>query len=200
MDGGFYLRTEDEAPLNSEKFDGTGYTIEVIVKIDDDFTSSDNKWMGILSLSYPYDSGEGYFTEGDDPPTNMAVSSLTEIQYYTTEYDSENMGFDGTGTNWSAEVDTDEWLHIAIVETTSTDVNNRTMYINGVEETRLSNKVTNGIGAYGDEFLMYYLVGAAQGFWGSTEHVADVFNGQIDAIRITKGALSTDDFLTVKDE
>lgn len=193
--GGYYLTVDNDAPLNSTDFDGTGYTIEAIVKIDDDFTSTDNRWMGIMSLSYPYDETNGYITQGDDPPFNMAVSNLKEIQYYSCAIDSWN----NQGTNWSAEEKADEWIHIAIVETVSSSIDNRLMYIDGVKETRLSGDNTNGICARGDEYMMNFFVGAAQGYWSSSEHVADVFNGQIDAIRITKGALSTDDFLSVTD-
>lgn len=191
--GGYYLQTQLGAALNQQTFKGTGYTIEAIIKIDSAWASLSNKWMGIMSLSYPQSNGSYAYTN-DDPPFGWTISSLEEVQFYTMSYANGSWNT-ASSTNWSSGLSSGAWHHIVIVETPGTDVNNRVMFIDGVQSTRTVNANTNGIPAQGSLYSMFYLIGSNSFQKDASTQSFNPFKGKIDVIRIEKGVLPKSQWL-----
>ncbi len=197
--GGYCFRVADNGPLNTTTFEDTGYTFEAIVKISSTFTPETNRWMGIMSLTYPRNETDtAFYYTNSDAPFGWAISNLLEVQFYSNIYNSYTKTFSTAKANWSPTISIDTWHHIVITETHSTDSDNRILYVNGVASSRLTDQNTEGICAVSDLYKMHYLVGGSTFVEKNHNVKGRIFNGYIDAIRISKGVIPQDKWLSAK--
>lgn len=179
-----YFLTADDAPINSEQFDN-GYTVETFIKIDDSWTSESNAWMTWLGRDGVRKNIEGYAgSDQEEPPVAGAISSLREVQWAFTDAGNPSYGH----SNWSSDVDTGKWLHLAIVDDPENDV--VTLYVDGAPVLR---NVLGAHGLNGFDNLPWILGG------GSYDGVRDSgFLGCIGETRIVDHALTSDQWLTAR--
>lgn len=127
--GGYYLSTDGAGLTFSDSSAGMPgylptYTIEAIVRLPRNWQSSDNKWSGIINHRPSITSVCAYHQlscQGGDASVGLNISSLKEFQWVST---SQN----GKGPdNWSWEVQSDYWYHIALVN----DGERVQMYVDG---------------------------------------------------------------------
>ncbi|MGJ9459974.1 LamG-like jellyroll fold domain-containing protein [Oceanobacillus sp. CF4.6] len=175
---GRYFRTADEAPINSEKFED-GFTIEVIMKMPENFAPDKHSWMGILTRQ-----GQGADlnkTEGEkEVLSTLSVSNLKELQWT-----SHPTNLTYNQTNWSFALDSKEdWYHVAIVN----DGSQSKLFVNGVMDFRNTEEVMIGMDAVEGKG---WNVGASE--WAN--ELDTLFAGKIQEIRMTDGALDQDHWL-----
>ncbi|MDW5598347.1 LamG-like jellyroll fold domain-containing protein [Conexibacter stalactiti] len=179
-----YLSTAANAPVNSASFPN-GYTIESFVKIDADWTSGGNAWMGALTRDGKRGEVTGFPIPGsdsDEPAFTLAVSSLREIQWNASVVTPL-----AERTNWSGEVMPDKWLHVVAVNDPITATT--TLYIDGAPVLR---NAINGVG-----------LGTANKPWriGSSTwagETADGWLGCIGETRIVDHVLPREQWLTAR--
>ena len=127
---GRYFRTTEDAPINSEEFNN-GFTVEAIFKLPSNFNSRLHSWMGMLTRQGQ--AADLNKTEGEkEILTTLSVSSDQEIQW-TSHPSNQNYNV----TNWSRSLNTDEWVHLAIVN----DGETTTLTVNGVSDYGKSEEV-----------------------------------------------------------
>lgn len=126
-----YLTTAADAAINDADLNN-GYTIETFVKLDADWDASHNGWSKALVRT-------GNRSKTDMPPsqwdytaspTALGISNLREFQYSSL---SENAA-KGDRVNWSGEIMTDAWSHVALVNDPETKTT--TMYVDGAPVLR----------------------------------------------------------------
>ncbi|WP_234402359.1 LamG-like jellyroll fold domain-containing protein [Oceanobacillus damuensis] len=175
---GRYFRTTDDAPINSEKFKD-GFTIEVIMKMPQDFAPEKHSWMGILTRQGQ--AADLNKTEGEkEILSTLSVSNLKELQWT-----SHPTNLNYNQTNWSFSLDSKEdWYHVAIVN----DGNHTKLYVNGVTDFRNTEEVMNGIDAIQEKG---WNIGASE--WEN--EIDALFAGKIQEIRMSDQALNQEDWL-----
>jgi hypothetical protein len=194
--GGYCFRVADDGLLNTTTFEDSGYTFEAIVKISSTFTAEANRWMGIMSLTYPRNETDtAFYYTNSDAPFGWTISDLLEVQFYSNIYNPYTKTFSPAEANWSSTMPIDTWHHIVITETPSTNCDNRILYVDGVASLRLSGKNSEGICAVSDLYKMHYLVGGNTFVSKSNNVRGRIFNGYIDAIRVSKGVIPQDKWL-----
>lgn len=164
-DGGSWLKTVEQAPINSHQF-RNGYTIEVLFQITPQFNEDEHKWMGILARTGTgKDAG---FTNGELELTlaNLAVSNLQELQWATYP-----INLDNNVTSWSWELNPG-WHHVALIN----DGSSTTMYVDGSAVMRNPDETVMGIYTLN----MPWNIGASE--WDNG--LDAIFNGYISEIRI----------------
>ncbi|MGV2983417.1 LamG-like jellyroll fold domain-containing protein [Microbacterium sp. AGC85] len=126
-----YLTTAADAAVNDVDL-SDGYTIETFVKLDADWTASQNGWSKALVRS-----GNRSWTEMPPSqwdytasPTALGISNLREFQYSSLSADASK----GDRVNWSGEIMTGSWSHVAIVN--DPDTQTTTMYVDGAPVLR----------------------------------------------------------------
>ncbi|MCD8049680.1 MAG: carbohydrate binding domain-containing protein [Clostridia bacterium] len=124
--GGIDFVTIDGAPINSETFPN-GYTIEIIYKMPDDWTTAD-RWTSLLSR---LGSSNGTIDdEGEDVTSVIHVSNCKEIQFIPA---NQNNKSSLSSDVWSIAMDKAEnWYSIVITY----DNNTFKTYINGADSFR----------------------------------------------------------------
>lgn len=184
-----FFVTDTNAPMNAELFNN-GYTVEAFIKIDPAWTAQNNAWMNIMTRSGNRGSITNY--QGGDaeaPPVIFAISSLKEVQWEITPATPNSTGKISPKTNWSGEILTDKWVHIAIVnDPVSADT---IMYIEGAPVLRNASAI-RGLGKVSDSSP--WIVGA--GTWDGD--FTDGFLGEIGEIRIVNEALPAAKWLTAR--
>jgi hypothetical protein len=177
---GIYLSTVSGAPINTEKFTN-GYTVEVLYKMPANFDKDKYSWMGILGRSGSSRSiGK---TAGDPIMTNLAISSIKEVQWDCTP---TNLNKDLS--NWSFALDNnDTFYHIAVVN----DGANTKLYVNGVLDFRNPTDVMNGIDMVTGKG---WNVGASE----YDNKLDTLLAGNIERIRISNKALTSDQWIANK--
>ncbi len=180
-----YFATQAGAPVNNETL-MTGYTIEAIVKLDRRWTAANNAWMSVMTRGGKRSSVPGWSgSYGDSSTVQFAVSNLREIQWEVTTIPSA--GRLQSKTNWSGEIMADQWEHIAFVNDPVT--HDTTMYVAGAPVLR---NVQNAIGIAGVPDQPWVIGAAINGASGGG------FFGCFSEVRITKAALTPDQWLTAR--
>lgn len=178
LSGGIDFVTVDDAPINSNDF-ASGYTIEIIYKMPDDWSVAD-RWQSILARLAPSSSSPSI--EGEKVSTSFNISNCKEIQLSIRDKDGDEVG-----DLWSIAMDKGEnWYHIVIVG----DNNGIRSYVNGCESFRNGN-VTTMQGLFADSADGRFRI-ASKGT-GSTP--SKYTRGYIQEIRISDTALEKKDWL-----
>lgn len=179
-----YFLTETTAPINAQTLEN-GYTVEAFIKIDKSWTVANNEWMNIMTRDGRSGDLPGYAGDGDAPPMLFAISNLREVQWEVVP----SPAGPNAKTNWSGEVLTDRWIHIAVVnDPVSHDT---TMYVEGAPVLR------NTAGAKGLATLSptsQWVVGG--GSWNLKR--GDGFFGNIGEVRVVAAALTPAQWLTAR--
>lgn len=175
---GTYLRTVEGAPMDDATFPD-GYTIEVFVRLPGPW-GGDQAWMGVLSrLATGADAGK---TGGWNPRAPAATLSLSPSRQVQWEMFPTNL--DGTLTNWSYELETQVWRHVAVVN----DGRRTRMFIDGAPILRSPRARSVGIAGEGNSWL----VGASH----FDHNVDKSFTGWLGDVRIVERALAPHEWLT----
>ncbi|MDQ0645201.1 LamG-like jellyroll fold domain-containing protein [Microbacterium murale] len=126
-----YLTTAADAAINDVDL-SEGYTIETFVKLDADWTAAQNGWSKALVRT-----GNRSWTEMPPSqwdytasPTALGISNLREFQYSSLSAEASK----GDRVNWSGEIMTGSWSHVAIVN--DPDTRTTTMYVDGAPVLR----------------------------------------------------------------
>jgi hypothetical protein len=126
-----YLSTAPDAAVNDVDL-SNGYTIETFVKLDADWTAAQNGWSKALVRT-----GNRSWTDMPPSqwdytasPTALGISNLREFQYSSLSADASQ----GDRVNWSGEIMTGSWSHVAIVN--DPDAATTTMYVDGAPVLR----------------------------------------------------------------
>lgn len=173
-----FFETATGATINSEHFP-EGYTLEAFVKLDGAFNGDDNGWSNALMR-------RGRVTDADpsngdtDPAQMLGVSNLREIRYWS--HGANNEGF----SNWSHEVPTGQWMHVAIVNDPKTASVN--MYIDGAPILR------DGYGPIGLGGESTWIMGTSM----DDGKPVDPWFGSIGEVRIVDHPLGPDQWLTAR--
>lgn len=126
-----YLTTAADAAINDVDL-SNGYTIETFVKMDADWTASQNGWSKAIVRT-------GNRSETNMPPsqwdytaspTALGISNLREFQYSSLSADAAK----GDRVNWSGEIMTNSWSHVAIVN--DAEAKTTTMFVDGAPVLR----------------------------------------------------------------
>ena len=185
-----YLRTTEDAPINSETF-MNGYTIEIVFMMPEDYDASD-AWMNILAREgsgAQLGSGQWDY-EGHHGTMQVNISNCKEIQYMTQN--GTNTKFNST--LWGLSMDNGgAWYHIAI----TCDGNGDALkaFTNSGESFR--NYTGGGMdGMYAAEDGGNFRIGAVISNhlyrWADSQEndlLTKLLRGNIQEIRISEGAL-----------
>jgi len=126
-----YLSTAADAVINDADL-SDGYTLETFVKLDEDWDASSNGWSKALVRT-------GNRSETNMPPsqwdytaspTALGISNLREFQYSSLSEDAAK----GDRVNWSGEIMTGSWSHVAIVNDPAEKTT--TMFVDGAPVLR----------------------------------------------------------------
>lgn len=174
---GAYLRTVDDAPLNSATFD-TGYTVEAFFRLPADWDGGRNGWSGILSRWG--ESGQAGRTGGDpqEPVVTLSLSGGAELQWCVYP-----LGLNTSVTNWGHYLPLDAWWHVAVVN----DGRHTTMYVDGCPVVRNPSTVNHGLATVN----LPWLLGGYE-YGGKADQI---MKGWIGDTRITARALSVSEFM-----
>ncbi len=174
--------TVDSAPINKDSFEN-GYTIEIIYKMPDDWTTAD-RWENILSRHGACTTLDSDYDE-EKISALISVSNCKEIQFYASNKDDSHSM---TSAAWSIAMDKAEnWYSIVI----TSDGHTIRTYTNGAESFR--NYVSDEMkGIYADP---------SDGRFRIASRVRNETNpyrftrGYIQEIRISEGALERSDWI-----
>ncbi len=184
-DGGIDFVTVDSAPINSNSF-VNGYTIEILYKMPDDWTTAD-RWTSLISR---LGSTSAIDTEGESVTTVVHVSNCKEIQFIpANRYNQSTL----TSNVWSVAMDKAEnWYHIVIVN----DGKSIRTFVNGCESFR--DAATSSMqGLYADPNDGRFRIGARILSSGTPYRFT---RGYIQEIRISDTALSKEDWIVTNPE
>lgn len=184
--GRSHFNTVPTAPLNSE-FLREGYTFEAIFKIDPEWSATTNAWMFMVGRDGKRGElpnwGGGY---AESPPLQFAISNLREVQWEPTMFRQNGSLY--ASAAWSGEIMNDTWTHVAIVN--DPESKNTTMYVGGAPVLRNISAAEGIAGFPGDPWT----IGA--GMWNNGR--SGGFFGNISEVRISKGALNSNQWLTAR--
>lgn len=127
-----YLTTSPDAEVNNADL-SDGYTIETFVMLDADWTADINGWSKALTRSGNRSLIEGMpWSQWDytASPAALGISNLREFQWTEVGQDAAR----GDKTNWSGEILTGTWSHVALVNDPETATT--VMYVNGAPVLR----------------------------------------------------------------
>ena len=179
--------TDANAPLNGLGF-SAGYTVEAFLKIPASWMAANNAWMNIMEREGRRGdvSGIDASADGDESALIFAISSLREVQWEVTP---STPGTRSPAANFSGEIVTERWIHVAIVNDPAQ--NSTIMYVEGAPILRNASN-TNGIAftSASDRMIIgggVYADAPSNGFLGS-----------IGEIRICSEPLSADKWLTAR--
>lgn len=188
-DKGADFVTVNDAPINKETF-SDGYTIEILYYLPKDWTNND-KWMGMLARQVADTKNVKTMDEPELGSTSIAVSNCKEVQYLTVNEDDSHLMKSAV---WSVAMDKGgQWYHIAI---TCDNQGNIKSFLNGAESFRNYKSSDGGAmrGIFADPADGRFRVGSS--WWKEGSQTLDKFlNGNIETIRISKGALSKSEWL-----
>lgn len=179
--------TDANAPLNGLGF-SAGYTVEAFLKIPASWTAANNAWMNIMEREGRRGdvSGIDASADGDESALIFAISSLREVQWEVTP---STPGTRSPAANFSGEIVTERWIHVAIVNDPAQ--NSTIMYVEGAPILRNASN-TNGIAFTSGSDRM--IIGG--GVYADAP--SNGFLGSIGEIRICSEPLSADKWLTAR--
>ena len=174
--GGAYLRTADNAPLNGETFKN-GYTVEAFVRLPEDCCGVD-PWMGLLArMGTQGDLGMTGVSDPNNPLVTLSVSPSLEFQWAIQPFTQPDLV-----TDWSFRTPAYTWYHVALVNDGKTTV----LYINGSMDVRNSHDLSVGLQTTGQ----FWMVGATQ--YGDA---GQAFYGWLGDVRIVNRPLNVGEFM-----
>lgn len=178
--------TVDSASINSNSF-VNGYTIEILYKMPDDWTTAD-RWTSLISR---LGTTSAIDTENEKVTTVVHVSNCKEIQFIpANRYNQSTL----SSNVWSVAMDKAEnWYHIVITN----DGKSIRTFVNGSESFR--DAVTSSMqGLYADPNDGRFRIGSR--VIASTNLPYRFTRGYIQEIRISDTALSKEDWLVTNPE
>lgn len=177
--------TVDSAPINGNSF-GSGYTIEIIYKMPDDWTTAD-RWTSLISR---LGTTSAIDTEGENVTTVVHVSNCKEIQFIpANRYNQSTL----SSNVWSVAMDKGEnWYSIVI---TGDGTGIRT-YVNGCESFRDAT-ISSMAGLYADPSDGRFRIGSRILSSGTPYRFT---RGYIQEIRISDKVLSKEEWLVPNPE
>ncbi|RKQ91482.1 calcineurin-like phosphoesterase family protein [Solirubrobacter pauli] len=132
-----FINTATGAAVNANAFPN-GFTFETFIKIDEAWTAANNQWNGAISregvrrdVANVLNPGYNY----DEPTFALGVSNLREIQWNALGISAQGNGY-RERTNWSGEILTGRWIHIANVNDPVAKTS--TLYVDGAPVLRNS--------------------------------------------------------------
>lgn len=212
---GAYFETAENAELNTTYFEG-GYTIEVLFKLPHNFTSDQHRWTSIFSregsakqyieanpgFRYGLVSGEKELLHG------LTISSLQEMQwfYWMSKPKFPNWANVRQQTSWSFSLaDLEDWYHVTLIN----DGTGSKVYVNGVTDFRnaANGSIDPSAGMLPSLDGYGWLVGAT-GYYQADNNgdgigefpITKLFDGTIQEMRFTKGALPKEEWLYANEE
>lgn len=208
-----YFQTVKTASLNTETFTN-GYTIELLFKMPSNFSAAKHRWIALLnrhgSAKQMAQKTGKHYIGGDAGSTlaNLNISNLRELQW--TQYSTKPLigkTYHDNETSWSFSLDDDDaWYHVVMIN----DTKQTKIYVNGVTDFRnadasrypadggiqktLAPEFGWDIGGKGDT----YPDGSDPDSY-LDYHIKKIFEGQMQEVRFTKGALPKSDWLYAQD-
>ncbi|NYF09833.1 putative cell wall-binding protein [Leifsonia sp. AK011] len=179
-----YLSTAADAAVNNSALTG-GFTIETFVKMDENWDATANGWSKAVVHTGNRSQIPGFARTQWDwtaSPTALGISNLREFQWTAVPGDPTK----GDKTNWSGEIMTGAWSHVAVVGDPSNST--YTMYVDGAPVLR------NAVNALGlaENPNMPWILGAD---WVDNA-AKNGWNGCIGETRIIDHATTPDQWLT----
>lgn len=179
-----YLSTAADAAVNNADL-SRGYTIETFVKMDSSWDAAKNGWSKFLTRTGNRETLPGMpWSQWDRTasPSALGISNLREFQWTSVD----NTPRKGDRTNWSGEIQTEQWTHVAIVNDASKAVT--TMYVNGAPVLRNATDVAGMSANAGMPWILGadWVDNAARNGW----------NGCIGETRIIDRPTTPDQWLT----
>ena len=178
--GGDYLKTVDQAPLNSNQF-LSGYTVEAFLFLPTTFDGSANGFCALLSQSSSAgEAGKAHSSSGDpqEPSVTLSLSSDRELQWCAYPVSQ-----DGSLTNWGHELPLASWWHVAVVN----NGKHTTMFVDGCPVARNPSTKNSGLAVVGQPWLL--------GGYNYGGKLDQVFVGNIGDVRVTERALDPSEFM-----
>lgn len=190
-DGGIDFVTGSDAPINKETFPD-GYTIEIIYRMPDDWTTAD-RWTSLLSR---LGSTTAIDTEGESVTSVVHVSNCKEIQFIPANKNNQGSKSPNPPISsdvWSVAMDKAEnWYSIVITY----DNTGFHTYVNGSDSFR--NITTSDMqGLYADPNDGRFRIGARILSNGTPYRFT---RGYLQEIRISDKALSRSEWLVPNPE
>ncbi|MGO2684260.1 MAG: LamG-like jellyroll fold domain-containing protein [Microbacterium sp.] len=178
-----YLTTSADAAVNDVDLN-EGYTIETFIKMDADWTADQNGWSKAIVRT-----GNRSWTDMPPSqwdytasPTALGISNLREFQFTSLSADAAK----GDRVNWSGEIMTDSWSHVAVVNDPASSTT--TMYVDGAPVLR---NATDTAGMTWNEGMPWIL-----GSDWSDDAARNGWHGCIGETRIIDRATTPDEWLT----
>ncbi len=176
--------TKSSAPINKETFPN-GYTIEILYKMPDDWTTAD-RWTSLISR---LGSTNAIDTEGESVTSVVHVSNCKEIQFIPANKENKSTL---SSNVWSVAMDKSEnWYSIVITY----DNNTFKTFINGADSFRNINN-SSMTGLYADPNDGRFRIGNR--VKGTTPY--RFTRGFIQEIRISDKALERNEWLVPNPE
>ncbi|MBE2319049.1 metallophosphoesterase [Solirubrobacter sp. CPCC 204708] len=132
-----FMNTATGAAINQHAFP-QGYTVESFIKIDPNWSATNNQWMGALNREGTRREIANVVNPGwswDEPAFTLSISNLREVQWNALAISADGNGY-RERTNWSGEVMPDRWMHIANVNDPVSKTS--TLYVDGAPVLRNS--------------------------------------------------------------
>jgi len=174
---GAYLRTVDDAPLNSATF-RSGYTIEAFYRLPADWDPSHHAWAGVVSRT---GTGGGAGKTGDDPDEPLATLSLSNDR--EPQWAMRPLNQQGIATNWGQETPLETWWHLAVVN----DGRHTTLYVQGCPVVRNPKPASIGITSVGLPWLL--------GGYEYAGKIDQILHARLGDVRIVERALPVSAFM-----
>ncbi|MGP4049786.1 LamG-like jellyroll fold domain-containing protein [Streptomyces sp. 2A115] len=174
---GAYLRTVENAPLNSATF-SRGYTFEAFYQLPADWDASRNAWGGLVSRTGT--GGAAGKTEGDpdEPLATLSLSDGPGPQWAVRPLNQE-----GIATNWGDETRPEVWWHVAVVN----DGSHTTLYVQGCPVARNPTARSVGLTSVGLPWLL--------GGYEYGGKIDQILHGRLGDVRIVERALPISAFM-----
>ncbi|GAA3896396.1 LamG domain-containing protein [Streptomyces lacrimifluminis] len=174
---GAYLRTVDDAPLNSATF-RAGYTIEAFYRLPADWDPSHHAWAGVVSRT---GTGGAAGRTGDDPDEPLATLSLSNDR--EPQWAMRPLNQQGIATNWGQETPLETWWHLAVVN----DGRHTTLYVQGCPVVRNPTATSTGITSVGLPWLL--------GGYEYAGKIDQILHARLGDVRIVERALPVSSFM-----
>ncbi|TPQ23237.1 LamG-like jellyroll fold domain-containing protein [Streptomyces sporangiiformans] len=174
---GAYLRTAENAPLNSATF-RAGYTFEAFYQLPDDWDPSRNAWAGLISRTGTGGAAGKTESDPDEPLATLSLSDGPGPQWAVRPLNQE-----GIATNWGDETARELWWHVAVVN----DGSHTTMYVQGCPVARNPTAVSIGLTSLGLPWLL--------GGYEYAGKIDQILHGRLGDVRIVERALPVSAFM-----
>ncbi|MEV6075695.1 LamG-like jellyroll fold domain-containing protein [Streptomyces sp. NPDC052069] len=174
---GAYLRTVDNAPINTLTFK-SGYTVEAFLSVPADWDAGHHAWGGVLGRQGTLRAAGKTAGDPEEPVATLSLSDGPGLQWAAAPLNQP-----GAVTHWSHELTRDRWYHVALVN----DGRHTTMYVDGCVVARNPATRTVGLATAG----LPWLLGGYE-YGGKLDQL---MHGWIGDVRIVERALRTKDFM-----